>query len=102
MAASPDNPQLRHLLTGLPVAGFTGSLEGRFASPGTSAGTGLVRAKTGTLTGVHSLAYLVRTTSGTVLVFAVATDTAPPAKALDARAALDRASAALTTCGCSS
>ncbi|MFC5261218.1 D-alanyl-D-alanine carboxypeptidase/D-alanyl-D-alanine-endopeptidase [Kribbella qitaiheensis] len=102
VAASPDNPQLRHLLTGLPVAGFTGSLEDRFASPGTSAGTGLVRAKTGTLTGVHSLAGLVRTTSGTVLVFAVATDTAPPAKALDARAALDRASAALTTCGCTS
>jgi len=102
VAASADKPQLRHLLTGLPVAGFTGSLEDRFAGPGAGAGTGLVRAKTGTLTGVHSLAGLVRTTSGTTLVFAVATDTAPAAKALDARAALDQASTALSTCGCTS
>jgi D-alanyl-D-alanine carboxypeptidase/D-alanyl-D-alanine-endopeptidase (penicillin-binding protein 4) len=100
VAASKDKPQLRHLLTGLPIAGFSGSLEDRFAGPGTAAGTGLVRAKTGTLTSVHSLAGLVRDRSGTLLVFAVATDSAPPAKALDARAALDRATAALANCGC--
>ncbi len=100
VAASDDHPELRHLLTGLPVAGFTGSLEDRFAAPGTAPGTGLVRAKTGTLTGVHSLAGLVRDRTGTLLVFAVATDSVPVPKTLAARAALDRASAALANCGC--
>jgi D-alanyl-D-alanine carboxypeptidase/D-alanyl-D-alanine-endopeptidase (penicillin-binding protein 4) len=95
-----SRPELRHLISGLPVAGFTGSLENRFAAPGTSAGTGLVRAKTGTLTGVHSLAGLVRSRTGSLLVFAVATDAVPANKPLEARAALDRAVAALATCGC--
>jgi D-alanyl-D-alanine carboxypeptidase/D-alanyl-D-alanine-endopeptidase (penicillin-binding protein 4) len=100
VAASGSRPELKHLLTGLPVAAFTGSLGDRFSSPGTAAGTGLVRAKTGTLTSIHSLAGLVRDRTGTLLVFAVATDSAPPAKALAARAALDRAAAALAGCGC--
>jgi D-alanyl-D-alanine carboxypeptidase/D-alanyl-D-alanine-endopeptidase (penicillin-binding protein 4) len=95
-----SKPELRHLISGLPVAGFTGSLEKRFNGPGTSGGTGLVRAKTGTLTGVHSLAGLVRTRTGSLLVFAVATDAVPANKPLEARAALDRAVAALATCGC--
>ena len=100
VAASPDHPELRHLLTGLPVAGFTGSLEDRFASPGTSTGTGMVHAKTGTLTNVHSLAGLVRDRTGTLLVFAVATDSVALPQTLNARAALDRAAAALANCGC--
>ncbi|WP_405062481.1 D-alanyl-D-alanine carboxypeptidase/D-alanyl-D-alanine-endopeptidase [Kribbella sp. NBC_01505] len=100
MAASKDHPELRHLLTGLPIAGFSGSLEERFGAGSAGAGTGLVRAKTGTLTGVHSLAGMVRTRSGTVLAFAVASDSVPVPKTLDARAALDRAAAALANCGC--
>ncbi|TDD30761.1 D-alanyl-D-alanine carboxypeptidase/D-alanyl-D-alanine-endopeptidase [Kribbella turkmenica] len=100
VAVSDDHPELRHLLTGLPVAGFSGSLEDRFATAGTGSGTGLVRAKTGTLTGVHSLAGLVRDRTGTLLVFAVASDSVPVPKTLDARAALDRASAVLANCGC--
>jgi D-alanyl-D-alanine carboxypeptidase/D-alanyl-D-alanine-endopeptidase (penicillin-binding protein 4) len=94
-------PELRHLISGLPIAGFSGSLEERFAGPGAAAGTGIVRAKTGTLTSVHSLSGLVRDRTGTLLVFAVATDSAPPDKALAARAALDRVSATLANCGCS-
>ncbi len=100
VAASADHPELRHLLTGLPVAGFTGSLEDRFAGPGAGTGTGLVRAKTGTLTNVHSLAGLVRDRTGTLLVFAIATDSVAVPQTLDARAALDRAAAALANCGC--
>lgn len=93
-----DRPELRHVLTGLPVAGFTGTLDDRFATaPG---GSGLVRAKTGTLTSVHGLAGLVRSRTGTLLVFAVATDSAPPDKPLQARAALDRVATVLATCGC--
>ena len=100
VAASAEHPELRHLLTGLPVAGFTGSLEERFAGPGAGAGTGLVRAKTGTLTGVHSLAGLARDRTGTLLVFAMATDSVAVPQTLNARAALDRAAAALANCGC--
>jgi D-alanyl-D-alanine carboxypeptidase/D-alanyl-D-alanine-endopeptidase (penicillin-binding protein 4) len=100
VAAADDHAELRHLLTGLPVAGFSGSLEDRFAGPGAGPGSGLVRAKTGTLTGVHSLAGLVRDRTGTLLVFAVASDNVPVPKTLAARAALDRASAALANCGC--
>ncbi|WP_371405476.1 D-alanyl-D-alanine carboxypeptidase/D-alanyl-D-alanine-endopeptidase [Kribbella sp. NBC_00662] len=100
VAISKDHPELRHLLTGLPIAGFNGSLRERFTTPGTATGTGLVHAKTGTLTGVHSLAGYARDRSGTLLVFAVASDSVPVPKTLDARAALDRTTAALANCGC--
>jgi serine-type D-Ala-D-Ala carboxypeptidase/endopeptidase (penicillin-binding protein 4) len=100
VAASSEHPELRHLLTGLPIAGFTGSLEDRFAGPGAGAGTGLVHAKTGTLTGVHSLAGYVRDQTGTLLIFAIATDSVAVPQTLAARAALDRAAAALANCGC--
>ena len=100
VAVSKDHPELRHLLSGLPVAGFNGSLRERFTTAGTGTGTGMVRAKTGTLTGVHSLAGYARDRSGTLLVFAIASDSVPVPKTLDARAALDRATAALANCGC--
>lgn len=54
LAAGPDHPELRPVLTGLPVAGFSGTLGDRYTA--TSPATGLIRAKTGTLTGVNSLA----------------------------------------------
>ena len=38
VAAAPEHPELRSLLTGLPVAGFTGSLDQRFGGAGTTAG----------------------------------------------------------------
>ncbi|WP_319041378.1 D-alanyl-D-alanine carboxypeptidase/D-alanyl-D-alanine endopeptidase [Kribbella solani] len=100
VAVSKDHPELRHLLTGLPVAGFNGSLRERFSTVGTGPGLGLVRAKTGTLTGVHSLAGYARDVSGTLLVFAVASDSVPVPKTLDARAALDRTTSLLAACGC--
>lgn len=70
-AADPGHPELRSVVTGLPVAGFTGTLIGRY--PDTSPGTGVVRAKTGTLTGVNSLAGTVVDANGRLLVFAFMT-----------------------------
>ena len=98
-AADPANERLRSVLTGLPVAGFTGSLTNRFES-GDPDGLGTVRAKTGTLSGVHGLAGTVTTADGVVLAFVVAADRVRLPNTLDARAILDEAAAALAACAC--
>ncbi|NEE24782.1 D-alanyl-D-alanine carboxypeptidase, partial [Streptomyces sp. SID7982] len=67
-AADPDRPGLRPVLTGLPIAGFSGTLGGRYAPE--AEGTGLIRAKTGTLFGVNSLAGTVVDRQGRLLAFA--------------------------------
>ncbi|MET9958889.1 D-alanyl-D-alanine carboxypeptidase/D-alanyl-D-alanine-endopeptidase [Streptomyces sp. NPDC006326] len=90
-AADPQRPELRPVLTGLPVAGFTGTLRGRNA--GTSPAAGLVRAKTGTLTGVNSLAGTVVDPSGRLLAFAFLTANAPDGAA--AEKGLDKLAAAV-------
>jgi len=99
LAAAPEHPHLRAVLTGLPVAGFSGSLTGRFAEAGAE-GRGLVRAKTGTLSGVSGLAGIVTDRAGHPLVFALLADRIDLPDTLDARAALDSATAALARCRC--
>ena len=99
LAASAQHPDLRAVVEGLPVAGFSGSLESRFTD-GDPAGAGRVRAKTGTLDGVGALAGLVTGLDGAVMVFVVSLDRVRLADALDARAAIDRAVAALAGCRC--
>ncbi|MGW0711107.1 D-alanyl-D-alanine carboxypeptidase/D-alanyl-D-alanine endopeptidase [Streptomyces sp. NPDC002643] len=95
-SASPAHPELRPALTGLPVAGFTGTLTSRYTPE--SGGTGTVRAKTGTLTGVNTLAGTVVDADGHLLTFALlATDTTSKDAA---QTALDKAASALATCGC--
>ncbi|MEU8587207.1 D-alanyl-D-alanine carboxypeptidase/D-alanyl-D-alanine-endopeptidase [Streptomyces sp. NPDC048664] len=97
-AGSRAHPELRPVLTGLPVAGFTGTLSDRYADAADYAGVGLVRAKTGTLTGVNTLAGTVVDADGRLLAFAFLTDGSPDQQG--ARAALDRTAAALAGCGC--
>ena len=99
LAASPDQPDLRAVLTGLPVAGFSGSLTERF-DDAEDAGRGLVRAKTGTLSGVSSLAGIVTDREGRPMVFALLADRIDLVDTLDARAALDGATSALAGCRC--
>ncbi|MES4902646.1 D-alanyl-D-alanine carboxypeptidase/D-alanyl-D-alanine-endopeptidase [Streptomyces sp. NPDC000395] len=95
-AADPDHPELRPVLTGLPVAGFTGTLRGRYAQE--AVGRGVVRAKTGTLTGVNTLAGTVVDADGRLLAFAFMTNgTTDPQ---GAQRALDRMASALANCGC--
>ncbi|GIJ07349.1 D-alanyl-D-alanine carboxypeptidase [Micromonospora andamanensis] len=101
LAASPDRPELAAIFGGLPVGGWSGTLRDRYgAAPGTAAGAGVVRAKTGTLTRVHAIAGVVTTADGRLLTFAVLTDDVPPDGMEPARAALDRIAAALAGCGC--
>ncbi|MFD9910119.1 D-alanyl-D-alanine carboxypeptidase/D-alanyl-D-alanine-endopeptidase [Streptomyces sp. NPDC059063] len=94
-AADPDHPELRSVVTGLPVAGFTGTLVDRY--PKGSPGTGVVRAKTGTLTGVNTLAGTVVTTDGRLLVFAFMTTGTTDAEG--AQRALDAMASATATSG---
>ncbi|MGH8774296.1 MAG: D-alanyl-D-alanine carboxypeptidase/D-alanyl-D-alanine endopeptidase [Jiangellaceae bacterium] len=96
-AADPERPELRPVLTGLPVAAFTGTLHDRFGGDATT-GAGVVRAKTGTLSAVSSLAGVVVARSGTAYAFAVLADDV--ANAFAARDTLDRVAATLAGCGC--
>lgn len=99
-AASPDQPHLRAVISGLPVAGFTGSLQWRFVDAPPKS-RGLIRAKTGTLTGVHGLAGVATDRNGTDFAFVLIADQVAEDQALAARAALDRAASALGACVCS-
>jgi serine-type D-Ala-D-Ala carboxypeptidase/endopeptidase (penicillin-binding protein 4) len=96
-------PRLRPLLAGLPVAGFSGTLsagESVFSGIG-GAALGSVRAKTGNLGTVTSLAGLVDDKNGQMLVFALMADHVPSAGMLrEAAHAIDTAAAALAGCGC--
>lgn len=98
-AAAPANPTLRPVLTGLPVAGFTGSLAYRFDT-GATAGPGRVRAKTGTLSRVHSLAGVTTDREGNAMAFVVAVDRARDEDKLDAQEAVDRLAGDLAACRC--
>ncbi|MDN4163281.1 D-alanyl-D-alanine carboxypeptidase/D-alanyl-D-alanine endopeptidase [Nocardioides abyssi] len=99
LAASDDHPELRAVVTGLPVAGFTGSLTDRFDT-GAAEGRGRVRAKTGTLTGVTSLAGIATDRDGRAMVFVMLADRVQVEDTLDARDAMDAAAAALGACRC--
>ncbi|MCU1595366.1 MAG: D-alanyl-D-alaninecarboxypeptidase/D-alanyl-D-alanine-endopeptidase [Frankiales bacterium] len=88
------------LLSGLPVAGFDGTLAKRYRTAPTSTAAGEVRAKTGTLNGVSALAGLVRTKDGRLLAFDLTADGVPLTGNLKAQAALDRVAAVLASCGC--
>lgn len=96
--ATGRHPELSAVLSGLPVGGFDGALADRFRVVGAS-GAGYVRAKTGTLTGVSSLAGTVMTRDGALLSFAVMIDRIG---ATDARPGADRIAATIAGCGCRS
>lgn len=97
LAADPARPELASLLAGMPVSGFSGSLAGRFDQAPERA-LGRVRAKTGTLDGVLSLAGVVTGRSGTPMLFVVMADRV--AHDWLARYAVDDAVGALATCEC--
>ncbi len=97
--ARGGTPALAPIAPGLPVAGLTGTLATRFATAATEAGRGFVHAKTGTLTGVVSLAGIVQDADGRVLVFAMIADKVT--SLARARETMDVIASRLATCGCS-
>lgn len=85
VAAAESHPAIAGLPASLPVGHLDGTLEDRLADA-----PGVVRAKTGTLTSVASLAGLVQADSGAALAFAVIapdTDIATARQRMDAFAA---------------
>lgn len=98
-ASDDAHPELRPVVSSLPVAGYTGSLTDRM-DQGPAAGPGRVRAKTGTLTGVTSLAGIAVDLDGDLMVFALMADRVPKNKDALARVAMDNAASALGACRC--
>ncbi len=93
---------LRAAITGMPVAGFSGTL-----APGQSvfgnfgrAALGTVQAKTGNLTRVVSLAGIVSDASGRLLAFAFMADRLPGGQLVHAAGVIDAMATALAGCGC--
>lgn len=101
LAGSDEHPELRPVLTALPVAGLTGTLDDRFSDPESTRQVGDVRAKTGFLTGVVALAGYVVDEEGRPLAFAIMADEVERDATQDAQRAVDRLAAALAGCGCS-
>jgi D-alanyl-D-alanine carboxypeptidase/D-alanyl-D-alanine-endopeptidase (penicillin-binding protein 4) len=91
-------------VTGLPIGGLSGTLANRYR-PGTVGAPALgdVRAKTGTLTIVTSLAGFVHDKDGQLLAFALISDDVPPGVTATraAERAQDAIATALSQCGCS-
>ncbi|WP_309135258.1 D-alanyl-D-alanine carboxypeptidase/D-alanyl-D-alanine-endopeptidase [Cellulomonas sp.] len=97
LTTDPAHPALRDVATGMPVAGLTGTLHDRFTG---SPARGLVRAKTGSLPAVTSLAGTVLDAQGRQLAFVVMADQTPPGGQWAPRQAVDGFVTALAACGC--
>jgi serine-type D-Ala-D-Ala carboxypeptidase/endopeptidase (penicillin-binding protein 4) len=98
LAASSS--QLRSVLTGLPVEGFSGTLlaGGSVFGGGGGAGLGVVRAKTGNLTNVVALAGSAYAQDGQLLAFAVMADQVPSEES--AATQMVNLAGVLAGCGC--
>ena len=96
-AAGSDQPAMRPLLDLLPIAGGSGTLSDRFlGGDEKTSSAGWLRAKTGSLTAINSLAGIVTDASGRVLTFAFISNDAGPT----GRLAIDALAGTLRTCGC--
>lgn len=91
LAGSSAHPELHAVASGMPVAGFSGTLGNgrRFIEKDAKPQVGLVRAKTGTLNNVNTLAGMATTKDGRLVTFAFMADKVP----LNAEPVLDRLAA---------
>lgn len=99
LVTSTRHPTLRQVITGLPIAGFSGSLRRRF-DQGPPSARGRVQAKTGTLTGVHGLVGVAVDLDGDLLAFVLVADRAPVDNPLGTQHQLDLMAGALGACHC--
>ena len=101
LAAGQRRPRLRSVITGLPVAGFSGTLgPGSFFGPFGHAALGTVRAKTGNLTGVATMAGFAYSRGGALLAFAFMGNGIGKKLGLQPEAMLSELATTLAGCGC--
>lgn len=98
LMTSPEHPELTVGVNSLPVGYLSGTLHDRFELRN---GRGLVRAKTGSLIGVTSLAGTVITLDERQLNFVLIADNTVPGGQVGARRTLDSFVESLAECGCS-
>ncbi|MGN9842972.1 D-alanyl-D-alanine carboxypeptidase/D-alanyl-D-alanine endopeptidase [Nonomuraea sp. H19] len=91
MAGSASHPDLHAIASGMPIAGFSGTLGNgrRFVNSDSKGEVGLVRAKTGTLNHINTLAGMATTKDGRLVTFAFMADRVP----VNAEPVLDRLAA---------
>ena len=99
VATEDANPHLAAIASGLPVAGYDGTLFERYAG-GLAVGAGVVRGKSGTLNGVNALSGYVVTADGRFLAFALIADRLPPGPLIGGEPVLDAIAGVLASCGC--
>jgi serine-type D-Ala-D-Ala carboxypeptidase/endopeptidase (penicillin-binding protein 4) len=93
------DPRLDALIDGLPVAGRSGTLINRFAAPPASCARGDVAAKTGSLTGVSTLAGVTEGADGQWRSFAIMVNQRPSAYPTSATSlAIDTLAAVVQGC----
>jgi D-alanyl-D-alanine carboxypeptidase/D-alanyl-D-alanine-endopeptidase (penicillin-binding protein 4) len=92
--------QASALLAGLPVAAWSGTLSDRYLSGASANAAGYVRAKTGSIDGITTLAGFVHDRSGRLLVFSLDADQTPIGGTQAAEQSLDQVVTALAGCGC--
>ncbi len=101
LAAGAGPLKLRPVITGMPVAGFSGTLgPGSFFGPFGSAALGTVRAKTGNLTGVATMAGIAYTRSGELLAFVFMGNHIPAKLGAAPESTLAQLASAVAGCGC--
>ena len=100
LAAAGPRTELRPLIAGLAIAGTNGTLGQRFTTSASLPARGILRGKSGYLTGVVSLSGVIVDASGRMLAFDVAADAVRPGAGLTVRAAWDRVAGVLARCGC--
>ena len=101
LAAQPGQARLRPALTGLPVAGFYGTLgPGSYFGPFGRPALGLVRAKTGNLMGVATLAGLAYAKNGQIIAFAFMGNGIGKKLGVKPELTLSQLATVLAGCGC--
>ena len=99
LVVDPEHPELRSIAAGMPIGGLTGTLGDRYL---TSDARGLVRAKTGSLSGVKGLAGTLVDDNGRQLVFVVLVKHEKETGPFGPRQAIDEFVTNLHACGCTS
>lgn len=92
---SAGDADLRQILTDVPIAGLTGTLQDRFGARKNADARGIVRGKTGYLGGSATLAGIAVMPSGRTVAFSIVVHGFDGADADAARAAVDRVAATL-------